>query len=327
MKTTNLAFLFAFTLYSPQIALSAPPGKVIGWGGNTGGQAIGIPSEKPPFIASGAVVLHGVPLTNVVTISAGSSDNVAMRSDSTVAVWAGNVAPNKNSNLNDTMLIAAGVEFSVAVSSNGIVTSWGSNLEGAPPKRITNVVAIAIGEAHSIGLREDGTVVHWGKLGSVVNGPSNAIAIAACTSATWRDLALTRDGRVVEWGLTGSAVTDIGLSNIAAIATGGHHSLALNKDGTVFGWGSNAYGEATGIPTSEFPRTSKGIVTTGGQVLSNVVAIAAGGQFSLALRKDGTVVAWGDNHWGETNIPSNLTNVVAIAAGPNFALALVATNK
>jgi Regulator of chromosome condensation (RCC1) repeat len=47
--------------------------------------------------------------------------------------------------------------------------------------------------------------------------------------------------------------------------------------------------------------------------LSNVVAIAAAYAHSLALRADGTVVAWGYNYYGQTNIPVGLTNVVAIS--------------
>jgi hypothetical protein len=42
--------------------------------------------------------------------------------------------------------------------------------------------------------------------------------------------------------------------------------------------------------------------------------VAAGPFHSLALRRDGTVVAWGDGSDGETNVPPGLTNVVAIAA-------------
>src|SRR5579883_1912257 len=56
--------------------------------------------------------------------------------------------------------------------------------------------------------------------------------------------------------------------------------------------------------------------------LSNVVAVAGGFNFSLALKSDGTLVAWGDNTEGETNIPPCLSNVVAIAAGPYHSLAL-----
>ena len=56
--------------------------------------------------------------------------------------------------------------------------------------------------------------------------------------------------------------------------------------------------------------------------LTNVVAIAGGQEHSLALRADGTVAAWGWNSYGQTTIPAGLTNVVAIAAGYNHSLAL-----
>jgi alpha-tubulin suppressor-like RCC1 family protein len=56
--------------------------------------------------------------------------------------------------------------------------------------------------------------------------------------------------------------------------------------------------------------------------LSNVVALAAGGLHVLALRSDGTVVAWGDNSFGQTNVPAGLTNAVAVAAGTQHSLAV-----
>ena len=49
--------------------------------------------------------------------------------------------------------------------------------------------------------------------------------------------------------------------------------------------------------------------------LTGVTAIAAGGSHSLALRADGTVVAWGVNRFGQTRVPAGLTGVTAIAAG------------
>ncbi|AKC82073.1 hypothetical protein IMCC26134_03475 [Verrucomicrobia bacterium IMCC26134] len=56
--------------------------------------------------------------------------------------------------------------------------------------------------------------------------------------------------------------------------------------------------------------------------LSNVVAVSAGLNHSLALRSDGTVVAWGQNTYGQTTIPLGLSNVVAISAGKIHSLAL-----
>jgi alpha-tubulin suppressor-like RCC1 family protein len=56
--------------------------------------------------------------------------------------------------------------------------------------------------------------------------------------------------------------------------------------------------------------------------LTGVMAIAAGDHHSLALKSDGTVVAWGDNNYGESTVPANLAGVIAISAGGCFSLAL-----
>lgn len=59
--------------------------------------------------------------------------------------------------------------------------------------------------------------------------------------------------------------------------------------------------------------------------LSDVVAIAAGNQFAMALKKDGTIAVWGEPMGSApTNIPPNLNNVVAIAAGWYHGLVLQA---
>ena len=57
--------------------------------------------------------------------------------------------------------------------------------------------------------------------------------------------------------------------------------------------------------------------------LTNVVAVAGGYDFSVALNVNGTVVVWGDNTFGETNVPPGLTNVTSIAAGGGHVLALL----
>ena len=96
-------------------------------------------------------------------------------------------------------------------------------------------------------------------------------------------------------------------SNAVAISAGTGHSLALRRDGTVNGWGGNIVGNATGIPTDAAPYLADALVRIDGQLLSNVVSIAASRTFSLALKRDGTVATWGENY-----VPAGLTNVVAI---------------
>jgi hypothetical protein len=52
------------------------------------------------------------------------------------------------------------------------------------------------------------------------------------------------------------------------------------------------------------------------------VSIAAGSGHNLALKDDGTVVAWGFSGNGKTNVPVSLTNVVSIAGGGFESLAV-----
>ncbi|HEY3864412.1 MAG TPA: hypothetical protein VGO59_21270 [Verrucomicrobiae bacterium] len=56
--------------------------------------------------------------------------------------------------------------------------------------------------------------------------------------------------------------------------------------------------------------------------VSNVLQVAGGDGHCMALRSDGTVVAWGDNFDGQTNVPIGLSHVVSIAAGSTHSLAL-----
>jgi alpha-tubulin suppressor-like RCC1 family protein len=60
--------------------------------------------------------------------------------------------------------------------------------------------------------------------------------------------------------------------------------------------------------------------------LTDVTAIAAGRWHGLAVKADGTVVAWGDQNsiYGQTNVPPGLSDVVAVAAADMFSLALKA---
>ncbi len=56
--------------------------------------------------------------------------------------------------------------------------------------------------------------------------------------------------------------------------------------------------------------------------LSGVTAMAAGGFHSLALKSDGSVIGWGRNSERQLNIPAGLSDVTAIAAGGFHSLAL-----
>lgn len=61
--------------------------------------------------------------------------------------------------------------------------------------------------------------------------------------------------------------------------------------------------------------------------LTNIVQLSSRGLHSLALRTNGTVTAWGWNAYGQTAVPTTLTNAVQVAAGASFSAALRANGS
>lgn len=145
-----------------------------------------------------------------------------------------------------------------------------------------------------------------------------------------------------------SAVQVSGLSGgsngATLVATGELDSLALRADGTVVAWGSNYSGQL-GDGTQIDRYTPVSVLGVGGTgVLSGIgcpssappscVPLAAGDSHALALRPDGSVLAWGNNEFGQLGDGTTLarsapeqifapgSGIVAIAAGSIDSLAL-----
>jgi alpha-tubulin suppressor-like RCC1 family protein len=141
------------------------------------------------------------------------------------------------------------------------------------------------------------------------------------------------------------------LALCAACSGGGHPAPKHNASptafshvgalGTVLATGDNTSGQL-GIPTRGIVDTLQPVKGIGGiRVLTGIGALAGGGRHSLALRSDGTVLAWGANDFGQlgtgARAPASyptpvkaadhqrglLRNVIAIAADSNFSLALL----
>lgn len=77
-----------------------------------------------------------------------------------------------------------------------------------------------------------------------------------------------------------------------ALGTGYHLGVVL-LDGRVLAWGSNARKAISGDGVSQLT------TATAVSGISDAVELAAGGYFSCARRKDGTVACWGDNRNGQ----------------------------
>lgn len=324
-------------LILPQIPYAAQSqGYVIGWGYNT---FAGV--ATPPKMV----------LSNAVAVTLGVFQGLAVRTDGTVAGWRGNFLGQATGDdpserdvlpgivrigghiLSNVVSIAAGRYFSLALKTDGTLATWGQNYI---PKELTNVVAVAAAGYMSAAVKPDGTVVEWlsdpslhqyGELFRAV-GVSNAIAVALGeTSIDTRKVALIRGGTVTSWGRQSVHRDEdppAGLSNVVAVAASGGHTLALKSDGTVIGWGYNRTGQATGTPTKDFPNISAGQVRIEGHTLTNIASVAAGDGYSLALTRDGRLIAWGRmvNELYPVTVPLGLSNVVAVAAGWDTCLAI-----
>ncbi len=328
---------------STKIVAGSPSGYVVWWGVDL------FPETRTPatnYYSAGLVRINGQLLSNAVEVSGAGSHALALRSDGIVVGWGGNHFgeavgfENRSSDvangpvqiggkvLDAVAAIAVGRAHSVALKIDGTVVAWGDNQFGQAvvPVGLSNVTAVSAGEDHNLAIKSDRTVVGWGN-SNVPKELANIVAVAASKLANGRDFALTTQGEVVEWSNVEkpSLARQIpGLTNIAAISGGWSHNLALTRDGTVIGWGSNQYGEATGVAATNYQDRSIGKVILDGQILSNVTAVAAGSEYSLALKKDGSVVAWGKKtiSYRQTEVPPGLSHVIAIAAGENFSLAI-----
>jgi alpha-tubulin suppressor-like RCC1 family protein len=192
--------------------------------------------------------------------------------------------------------------YGTVISSNAFLSISHVVLWGSPsnqPPGLTNVIAI---NGYPAALKSDGTVKWWNSSLIQVYGLSNVVAIAQSLSYTGE--ALLTNGNVLLWTSDGGyKPTGSGSSNVVAVAGNNYGDLELRPNGTLAG------SVLSGAPPAVLS-------------LSNVVAVSQGTQHSLALKADGTVVAWGNNGYGQINVPIGLSNVLAIAAGGYHSLAL-----
>lgn len=84
-------------------------------------------------------------------------------------------------------------------------------------------------------------------------------------------------------------------------------AVVLEGRADLVAWGDNSFANQTNVPPD----------------LADIVAIDAGGNFTLALRANGTVVAWGGTYVGQLYVPNDLSQVTSISAGENHSLALM----
>jgi len=279
------------------------PGTIRVWGDNTASQR-----DKPAG------------LTNVVAVSAGYSNSIALKIDGTVAVWGdlthgATVAPPEATNI---VAISSGAWHSMALRNDGTVLVWGRNNEqewNIPSGVNGNTVAIAAGAYHCMALKRDRTVAVWGdnsygqqNVHTGVNG--NAVAIAA---GAWHCLALLPGDAIFGWGnnVDGRATPPLELYNVIRIYAGQDFSAFLTGDGGVGAWGNSSSAQTPPPGTA-----------------TQIVRLSSGplAQHVLAIRNDLRIVPWGRNLEAQITVPTDLDDVVDVAAGQAHSVALYVPN-
>jgi alpha-tubulin suppressor-like RCC1 family protein len=254
-------------------------------------------------------------------------------------------------------MVAAGYHHSLALRDDGTVWAWGNNevgqlgngesgldasgffgISSTAPVRVlggesgeeylTNVKTIAAGDYYSLAIKDNGTVWSWGynHYGQLGNGKSGEGVYNGPVYSPTPIQVLGEGGKGY-------------LTDVKALAGGYDHTIALKNDGTVWGWGYNRNGQLGNKANADRTTTPVKMKGEGGKDLTDVVAIAAGGNHSIVLKDDGTVWACGWNSFGQlgngTKVDSNvlvqvkgeggegnLTGVKAISAGDYHFVAL-----
>ena len=271
--------------------------------------------------------------------------------------------------------VSVGDAHSLALTAGG-VWSWGWAVEGRlghgdeldewQPKKVEafagqRVVAVSAGDSHSLSLTAGGNVWSWGSgecpLGhgdhedQLLPKKIEALAarrVVAVSAGGHHSLVLTADGAVWSWGrgafgklghgdtqlqLLPKKVEALAGRRVVAVSAGYSHSLAITADGAVWSWGDGGEGELGHGDEQRQPLPKK-IEALAGQ---RVVAVSAGGEYSLAITADGSVWSCGFGGGGKLGhgdvqnqlLPKKIEalagqHVVAVAAGWQHSLALAA---
>lgn len=239
-------------------------------------------------------------------ISAGHDASFGVKSDGSLYAWGGNSGGklglgNTTNRSNPTAhstgnwgTVSASENHSIGVKKDGTLWAWGSNALGqfgngsvsnsnSPVRKSgneTDWITADAGAFHTVALRRNGTLWSWGA------GGYGQLGNASFTDRPNNPVAVVRADGVIE-------------SDWVAVSAGAYHTLALKADGTLWAWGSHAHGQLGVITQGSALAVPFPVKTSASQPQDNDwVAIEAGFYHSLALKRDGSVWAWGYNDDG-----------------------------
>ena len=310
--------------------------------------------------------------TDIVQVSAGGGHTVGLKSDGTVVAVGGNSNGQCNvQSWTGIVQVAAGFDHTVGLRSDGTVVAvgWKEN-DQCNVQSWTGIVQVDVVNyqysAGTVGLKADGTVVTMGSQNEGQHNVQSWTGIAQVAAGDHHTVGLKSDGTVVavgdnSYGHSHGQCDVSSWTDIVQVAAGIYHTVGLRSDGTVVAVGSNGNGECNVETWSDIVQVAAGnyhnyyscwfmwgwiqfgteftytvglkadgtVVAVGdnsyGQCdvssWTDIVQVAAGGGHTVGLKSDGTVVAVGDNYHGQCNV-SSWTDIVQVAAGGGHTVGL-----
>lgn len=255
--------------------------------------------------------------------------------------------PTRIGTATDWAAVSAGLSFSMAIKKDGSLWAWGSNFVGQlgdgtiidklVPVRIgtaTDWAEVSAGDYHSVAIKTDGSLWAWGDNGwgqlgdgtttlKPLQGPTRIGTAAGWMSieaGSSHSFAIKADHALWAWGwgLYGQigdgygfrdnpSQIQVGALEWAAASGGYLHSLAIKTDGSLWAWGNNAYGQLgiSMLIERSYSPTKIGTAT-------DWAVVSAGSTHSVAITKDGSLWAWGNNSSGQVGDGTVITRAMPV---------------
>ena len=196
--------------------------------------------------------------------------------------------------------ISAGWKHTVGLKADGTVVATGG-FYGNPVKECEvsywrDIIAISAGSC-TLGLKKDGTVVAAGSNSSGECNVSDWKDIVAISAGGSSSFGLKKDGTVVRTHLNESGVqskSEPFWNDIVAIS--GQSPVGLKRDGTIESSSLHHYSHVY-MSNGKLRYTFDDIPTW-----KDIISLSCSRDHIVAIKKDGTVIASGQNKFGECNI-------------------------
>jgi alpha-tubulin suppressor-like RCC1 family protein len=284
-------------------------GKLWTWGLNSSGQ-----------LGDGTTTDSRIPVWidvagDWVSASAGDAHTVAITTNGELWAWGNNssgqlgdgttthrLRPVRIGTGSDWASVSAGGAHTVAIRTDGMVWAWGNNSSGQVgdatttsrngPTRVQvmmgeRAISVSAGGSHTVAVTESGRLRLWGNNSHGQLGNGTTVTPPPTQSFN------------LQWGV---GVTPV------MVAAGRNHTVVMLEDNNNTGnvlqaWGDNSYGQlGDGTRTNRLSPVQINSVF-------NFATISAGNGYTVGVRTNGELRAWGRNNGGDGTTTDHLSPV------------------